>query len=132
MARFVIVPDFNNKAHYKQRREEHLEIPTLIFSSNLDGDLDSYLDGLAAGMADHVAAIWGRCIGGPQDAKGLKAYLKHNQIACGFFYAAYGQATVPKVKAALDQRERLMAFATRTQGMAPAELQKAFVEEFAS
>ena len=37
---------------------------------------------------------------------------------------------MPKVKASLDQRERLMAFATRTQGMEPAELQKAFVKEF--
>jgi hypothetical protein len=130
MARFVIVDDFNNKPHYKQRKAEHLAIPTLIFSSNLDGDLDSYLDELATGMADHVAEIWGRCIGGPSDAKGLKAYLEHNQIDCGFFYAAYGRAPVPKVKAALEQRDKLMAFATRTQGMEPAELQRAFVEEF--
>ena len=132
MARFVMVPDFHNDKKWRQRKEEHLAIPTLIFSSNLDGDLDSYLDELAAGMADHVAAIWGRCIGGPKDAKGLKAYLKHNQIDCGFFYAAYGQATVPKVKASLAQRDKLMDFATRSQGMKPAELQKAFIKEFPS
>jgi hypothetical protein len=132
MARFVIVPDFHNDSRWKQGKEEHLAIPTLCFSSNLDGDLDSYLDRLAEGMAEHVAGIWGRCIGGPKDAKGLKAYLKHNQIDCGFFYAAYGQATVPKVKASLEQRDKLMDFATRTQGMEPAELQQAFVKEFAS
>jgi hypothetical protein len=132
MARFVIVPDFHNDKKWKQRKEEHLAIPTLCFSSNLDGDIDSYLDRLAAGMAPHVPEIWGRCIGGPTDAKGLKAYLKHNQIDCGFFYAAYGQATVPQVKASLEQRDKLMDFATRTQGMAPADLQKAFIKEFAS
>jgi hypothetical protein len=132
MARFVIVTDFHNDPKWKQRKEEHLAVPTLCFSSNLDGDIDSYLDVLAKGMAKHVPEIWGRCIGGPKDAKGLKAYLKHNQIDCGFFYAAYGQATVPEVKASIDQRDRLMAFATRTQGMPPAELQQAFIKEFAS
>jgi hypothetical protein len=130
MARFVIVEDFHTDPSWKQRKEEHLAIPTLIFSSNLDGDIESYLDGLAKGMAAHVPEIWGRCIGGPKDAKGLKAYLKHNQIDCGFFYAAYGQATVPEVKASLEQRDKLMAFATRTQGMNPADLQKAFIKEF--
>ncbi len=132
MARLVIVEDFNHKPHYKQRREEHLAIPMLCFSSNFDGELDSYLDDLGAQLAGEIPEIWGRCIGGPQDAKGLKAYLKHNQIDCGFFYAAYGQATVAKVKASLDQRERLMAFATRAQGMEPEELQEAFVKEFPS
>ena len=131
-ARFVIVDDFHNDPKWKQRKEEHLAIPTLIFSSNLDGDIDTYLDELAKGLAAHVPEIWGRCIGGPQDAKGLKAYLKHNQIDCGFFYAAYGQATVPKVKASVEQREKLMAFATRTQGMSPADLQQAFIKEFAT
>ncbi len=132
MARFVIVPDFTNDPKWKQRKEEHLAIPTLIFSSNLDGPIDAYLDGLAKGMAKHVPEIWGRCIGGPEDPKGLKAYLKHNQIDCGFFYAAYGNATVNKVKYSLSQRDRLAAFATRTQGLDPAALQKAFIEEFAS
>ena len=51
MARFVIVKDFNNQPHYKQRKEEHLAIPTLCFSSNFDGELDPYLDGLAKGLA---------------------------------------------------------------------------------
>jgi hypothetical protein len=135
MARFVIVPDFHNDKRWKQRREERLEIPSLIFSSNLDlagSDLDSYLDEIADVFAPHVAEIWGRCIGGPKDSKDLKAYLKHNQIDCGFFYAAYGQATVPKVKASLAQRDKLVAFATSTQGMEPAELQQAFIKEFAS
>ena len=132
MARFVIVKDFNNQPHYKQRKEEHLAIPTLCFSSNFDGELDPYLDGLVKGLAKEAPEIWGRCIGCPEDPNGLKAYLKHNQIDCGFFYAAYGEATVGKVKASLDQRERLMAFATRAQGMEPAELQQAFLKEFAS
>lgn len=132
MARLVIVEDFNNKPRYKQRKEEHLAIPMLCFSSNFDGDLDSYLDDLSIALADEAPQIWGRCIGCPKDPGGLKAYLKHNQVDCGFFYAAYGAATVEKVRSSLDQRDRMVSFAVRAQGMQAAELQRAFVEEFAS
>ena len=131
MARFVIVKDFNNQPHYKQRKEEHLAIPTLCFSSNFDGELDPYLDGLVKGLAAEAPEIWGRCIGGPQEPGDLKAYLKHNQIDCGFFYAAYGEATVEKVKRTLHQRERLMAFATEHQGVPAEQLQRDFLAEFA-
>jgi hypothetical protein len=128
----VIVADFFNDPSLKQRREEHLAVPWLAFSANVDGDLDSYLDELCAALSPEAGEIWGRCIGCPDPARGapLKAYLKHNQIDCGFFYAAYGEATVAQVRASLAQRDRLMAFATRAQGMAPADLQKAFVAEF--
>jgi hypothetical protein len=134
MARWVIVERFTCLPSYKQRRTETLEIPSLIFSSNFDGDLDSYLDDLCEALEPEAPEIWGRCIGCPDRARGaaLKEYLKHNQIDCGFFYAAYGQATVSRIKASLDQRDRLVAFATRAQGMEPAELQRAFVSEFPS
>ncbi|MGI8728994.1 MAG: hypothetical protein ACR2LK_03225 [Solirubrobacteraceae bacterium] len=132
MARLVIVEDFNHKPSYKQRKQDHLKLPMLCFSSNFDGDLDGYLDRLSAGLAGETPEIWGRCIGGPKDPDDLKAYLKHNQIDCGLFYAAYGSATVEQVRSSLDQRERMIAFATRAQGMQPAELQRAFVTEFAS
>jgi hypothetical protein len=134
MARWVVVEGFNCPPSYKQRKAETLANPSLVFSSNFDGDLDSYLDDLCEALAPEATEIWGRCIGCPEPAQGpaLKDYLKHNQIDCGFFYAAYGQATVSKVKASLDQRDRLVAFATRAQGMAPAELQQAFISEFAS
>jgi hypothetical protein len=132
MGRWVIMEKFNCDPAYDQPHPETLEIPSLIFSSNFDGPLDPYLDRLCEQFADDAPEIWGRCIGCPQPARGqaLKAYLKHNQINCGFFFAAYGQATVEQVRASLDQRERLIAFAVRGQGMAAAELQRAFVAEF--
>lgn len=130
MARWVIIDDFYNDPSFKQGKPEHLTIPMLCFSSNFDGELDSYLDDLCTALAAEAPEVWGRCIGCPPEAKGLKAYLKHNQVDCGFFYAAYGQATVPQVTASLDQRDRLMAFATRAQGMEPAALQQAFIKEF--
>lgn len=132
MGRFVIIEDFYNDASWGQRKEEHLDLPYLVFTTNHDGDLDSYLDELCELLASEAPEIWGRCVGCPENASGaaLKRYLKHNQIDCGFFYAAYGEATVRDVKAALEQRDKVIAFATRAQGMEPAELQQAFLTEF--
>ena len=126
-ARWVIVPDYVNDP--KQRHEEHLGGPYLIFTSNFDGPLDTYLAELAAELADEAREIWGRCVGAPQTAADLKRYLMHNQIDTGFFYAAYPTATVAKVRAALGNRDRLIDFALRAQSMPPQELRAAFLAE---
>ncbi|HUR85018.1 MAG TPA: hypothetical protein VMY78_06705 [Solirubrobacteraceae bacterium] len=132
IGRFVIVEDFHNDPSWKQRREEHLDLPYLIFTSNLDGDLESYLDELCVKLAPEAKEIWGRCVGCPAEPEGaaLKTYLKHNQINTGIFFAAYGQATVPDVKHALAQRERFVEFACTSQGLSPEELQRRFVATF--
>ncbi|MDX6683464.1 MAG: hypothetical protein QOG94_3503 [Solirubrobacteraceae bacterium] len=133
MARFVIVEKFNCKPSYKQRKPETLACASLAFSSNLDGPIDAYLDVLCERLQPEAREIWGRCCGAPDPCEGqaLKDYLKHNQVDCGFFYAAYGSATVQQVQDSLAQRDRLMDFATRNQGVAPDKLQKAFLKEFA-
>jgi hypothetical protein len=132
LGRFLIVKDFHNDPSWKQRREEHLDLPYLIFTSNFDGDLDSYLDELCEQLAPEAKEIWGRCIGCPQSAQGaeLKAYLKHNQIDTGIFFAAYGHASVQTVKRVLRQRERMIAFVCPAQGVEPEELQRRFLDEF--
>ena len=132
LARFVIVEDFHNDPSWKQRREEHLDLPYLIFTSNFDGDLDSYLDELCEQLAPEAKEIWGRCIGCPQSAQGaeLKAYLKHNQIHTGIFFAAYGHASVQTVQRSLRQRDRMIEFARTAQGLEPEELQRRFLDEF--
>lgn len=132
IARFVIVPDFHNDPTWKQRHEEHLDLNYLIFTSNLDGNIDTYLDELCEKLAPEAPEIWGRCVGCPDPPKGaaLKRYLKHNQIHTGIFYAPYGHATVGTVKRSLRQRERMIDFAVRSQGLDPAALQQAFLAEF--
>ena len=134
LGRFVIVRDFHNDRSWKQRREEHLDLPYLIFTSNFDGDLDSYLDELCTKLAREAREIWGRCIGCPESASGdaLKAYLKHNQIDTGIFFAAYGAAPIGKVRHSLAQREQMIEFARTSQGLDAAALQQAFLAKFGS
>lgn len=131
-ARWVIVEDFVNDAD--QPRQDHLPCPSLVFSSSLDGPLDTYLDELCERLAPEAQEIWGRCIGCPDRAAGreLKAYLLHNQIDTGFFVAAYPAATVARVRGALAAREALVALAVSGQELSAAELQQAFADQLGS
>ena len=123
--RWVIVPDFVPE---DERKADHLATPYLLFTACFDGPVDSYLDELCAELAPEAASIWGRCAGAPSPPGGaaLKAYLRAHHARTGFFVAAYPQATVAQVRAALAQREAVIAFARGAQGMDPAQLRAAF------
>jgi hypothetical protein len=125
--RWVIVPDFVWEPG--QRRGDRLRGPYLLFTSNFDGPLHSYLDELCTQMGAEARQIWGHCAGCPPDAAGLKSYLLRNRVDTGIFVAAYPRATVARVRRALAARRRTIAFAVRTQGMEPAALQQAFLRE---
>src|SRR5919112_4018662 len=126
-ARWVIVGEF--VVERGQRHEDRLHCPYLLFTSNFDGPLGTYLDDLSERMGEQALQIWAHCAGCPEDVAGLRAYLLHNQIDTGIFVAAYPHATVPRVRRALEMRRRTIAFAVRSQGLPPAELREAFVEE---
>lgn len=129
-ARWVVIPDFVSDP--SQPQPEHLPSPYLLFSATLDGDRDAFLDDLCDKLAVEAEEIWGACVGAPQPTRGapLKAYLIHNQIDTGLFFAAYPDARVETVRAALDVRAKTIALAVRSQDMDPAALQQAFLEEF--
>jgi len=130
-ARWVVVPDFVSDP--RQPSPEHLPSPYLLFSATFDGSLDAFLDELCDKLASEAETIWGCCEGAPVPARGvaLQAYLKHNQIQTGLFFAAYPDASVTTVKRALGTREKAIAFAARVQGMELLALREAFIQEFA-
>ena len=132
MARLVIVDDMPVAPGTRLR--DPLGNQYLLFTSNFDGDVDSYLHELVERMAEAAAAIWSHCIGCPQPAEGaaLKAYLHRNQVNSGVAFAAYGDASVAQIKTALDKRARLIDFVVRAQEMAPAQRRTAFLQEFGS
>ncbi len=129
-ARWVILPDWADDP--SQPKQDHLESQYLIFTSNFDGSLSSYLDELSQELAAEAVEIWGRCAGCPASAAGaeLKSYLLHNQINTGFFVAAYPDASVERVRMSLAIRDRLIALAVSSQEMNPSALQTAFNAEF--
>jgi hypothetical protein len=129
-ARLMIVPDMPVPAGV----QDPLDGPYLLLTANFDGDVDSWLDELAAVVVPEAREIWGRCVGCPQPAEGaaLKAYLWRNQLQSGVVFAAYGQANVAQIRGALDKRARLSDFVVRAQDMDPAQRRAAFLEEFGS
>ena len=130
LARFIVVPVMPCPPGTDLR--DPLGGSDLLFTSVFDGDLASYLGELAERLVPEAGEIWGRCIGCPQPAEGaaLKAYLGRNKIDSGVVFAAYPDASVARIRGALDKRERLTDFVIRAQEMAPAERRKAFLAEF--
>ena len=129
-ARLLIVADMPVPAGV----QDPMDGPYLMLTANFDGDVDSWLDELAARLVPEAQEIWGRCIGCPKPAEGaaLKAYLWRNQLQSGVAFAAYGQASVAQIRGALDKRARLQDFVVRAQDMTPAARRKAFLKEFGS
>jgi hypothetical protein len=125
--RWVIVSDLVAE---NEREPDHLAAAHLLFTASFDGPADPYLDALCDELAAEAKEIWGRCAGAPQPAAGaaLKAYLRAHHHKTGFFVAAYPDATVATVRAALAQRTEAIAFARDAQSMDPGQLQAAFLE----
>jgi hypothetical protein len=113
--------------------EEHLNSKYLIFESNLDcgtdGDLDGYLRGLAQAAPEHLDAVWSHCVGypGAANTQAFVKYMKACQLTTTFFFAAVNNKTVEESLRALQTQKAVGEFIATHQGLAPAELQAAFV-----
>ena len=110
--------------------EEHLESKYLIFESNIDGDLDAYLVGLAEHIPQHLDAIWGHCVGypGAADRQCFVEYMKACQLTTTFFFAAVNDRTVSETLIALRTQTAVADFIATHQGMDPAALQREFIQ----
>ena len=131
IARWVVIDEVKFQGH-GQRHHDTLGAPRLLFSSNFDGDLDVYLDGLRTGMAEDADAIWGHCrdYPGHENSGAFRAYLRAYQLEAALFFAAYGAQTVGEVTANVAQRRRLIDFAIEGQHLDAAALKARFLETF--
>jgi hypothetical protein len=112
--------------------EEHLKSKYLVFESNCDGDLDSYLTGLAATIPTHLDAIWSHCVGyptqGASDRQAFIAYMKACQVETTFYFAAVNDQSVPATLRALQTQTAVADFIAAHQGADPATLQRDFLD----
>jgi hypothetical protein len=108
--------------------EEHLKSRYLVFETNFDGDLDTYLSRMAAEIGDVVDSVWKHCVGYPgvTDTGAFIAYMKRCQIDTTFFFADVNDHTVKENLKALQVQSALAHFIAHHQGLPPAELQRAF------
>ncbi len=110
--------------------EEHLKSKYLVFESNCDSDLESYMSGLAASVPEQLDAIWSHCVGypGAADRKAFIGYMKACQIETTFFFAAINDKSVPETLRALQTQRAVTDFIANHQGMEPARLQREFAQ----
>lgn len=131
LSRWVIIPQLVYEGEPQKR--DTLGCQYLLFESNFDGaDLDAYLALLCRQMSGEADAIWGCCVGypGTKDTSAFQTYMRHNQIDCTFFVAAYPEATVDAVRKSLAFRDQFTEFAIATQSLDATALQKSFREAF--
>lgn len=109
-------------------REEHLQSKYLVFESNFDGDLDTYLRRMARDAAEEVHAVWQHCVGYPgvKDAEAFAAYMKKCQIETSYFFADVNNKTVQQTLRALKVQSGLAHFIESNQGKPAGEIQAAF------
>ena len=110
--------------------EEHLKSKYLVFESNCDGDLDTYLKGLAAKIPHHVDAIWSHCTGypGATDITAFLRYMKACQLETTFFFAAVNDKSVTDTLIALQTQRAVADFIATHQGMDPGQVQQEFIK----
>lgn len=109
--------------------EEHLKAQYLVFESNFDGDLDTYLERMAREAAEEVDAVWQHCDGYPglNDVSAFIAYMKRCQVKTTFYFADVNNRTVQQTLRALQVQSAVVTFIEKNQGKPPTELQRAFV-----
>ncbi len=110
--------------------EEHLKSKYLVFESNLDGDLDTYLGGLADTVPEHMDAIWQHCVGypGARNRQAFIDYMKACQLETTFYFAAVNDKSVTETLRALQTQTAVADFIATHQGADAATLQREFIQ----
>jgi len=108
--------------------EEHLKSRYLVFETNFDGDLDTYLTRMAVETPEFVESVWRHCVGYPgvSDPAAFVAYMKKCQLTTTFFFADVNDRTVEHTRRALQTQSAVTAFIEKYQGKPPAEMQREF------
>ena len=102
LARWAVIDQVKHQGG-GQRHRDALSDSRLLFTSNFDGELDTYLEALRTGLGEDADAVWGHC---------------------------RGCQTLEQVHSNLDKRTRLIEFALGAQGLAAADLKARFEEAF--
>ena len=87
--------------------------PWLLFEGNIDGPIAGFLARLVAEQASELDAIYQHCVGypptGARSSERSADYLKDHDIGPGTFFVAFPGATVDRIQAQVDQRDRIQA-----------------------
>ena len=128
MARLVVMDDVVFVG--RPSCEEHLKSQYLIFETNFDGDLETYLRRMAREIPAEVDSVWRHCWGFPgvKDVDAFVAYMKKCQITTTFYFADVNDKTVQQTLRALQTQAAVARFIEKYQGLPAAALEQRFSE----
>jgi hypothetical protein len=130
-ARWVIVPQLVEVGPPPET-PDRLRNEYLLFSADVDGELEPFLEALRESIPEVMDAVYAHCVAYPRsaDREGFHRYFRHNQIETTFPFSAYPDATVQEVREAIELRGRLIDLAVREQELDAAGLQEAYHQAF--
>ncbi len=110
--------------------EEHLQSSYLVFSSNLHGDLEPYLQGMWHHAEHDVRSVWQYCYGFEKvtDASSFVAYAKRCQLDASLFFVGSNDDPLDEQLKALYIKQEFSRFAQTTQDLPAAQLRQAYRE----
>src|SRR5438477_3974163 len=109
---------------------EHLKSNYLVFSSNVHGELEPYLEGMWNALKEGALAILRHCVGHEtvHDAESFIAYVKKCQVTTTFFFNGSTDEPLAQQLKNLYLKQEFSKFAFENQGKGRADLQQAFLE----
>lgn len=109
---------------------DHLQSRYLVFSSNLHGDLDTYLSGMWQSMEGEIKSIWQYCYGFEtvNDASSFVAYAHKCCMDASLFFMGSNDDSLADQLKALYVKQQFSKFAQATQDLPAAQLKQAYTE----
>jgi hypothetical protein len=109
---------------------DHLESRYLVFSSNLHGDVDTYLQGMWQNMQAEIKSIWQYCYGfeGVSDAASFVVYAKKCCMNTSLFFVGSNDDSLAAQLKALYVKQEFSRFAQATQDLPAAQLKQAYTD----
>jgi hypothetical protein len=120
----------------RQHTRRRLDHPTLIWSTDVDGDVRSYLVEILTASRAALAPVLALCVDAPTDpaasdfVERAVEYLLVRELRVGLQYANSPGRSAIEIRRAVDLRRKLAGFALGHQHDAPADRRAAFVETF--
>jgi len=122
----------------RMHKPRALDHPVLVFSADVDGDVESYLLEVLGASAATFAEVLHLCADAPDDATApgfaprATAFLLAHELTVGLPYVNSPGATAVGIRRAVLRRRQLAEFAVTHQAKSPAERRKDFLELFAN
>lgn len=107
---------------------DHLQSRYLVFTSNLYGDVDTYLQGMWQNMQAEIQIVWKYCYGfeDVKDATSFITYAKKCFMDTSLFFVGSNDDSLAAQLKALYVKQEFSRFAQETQDLSAAQLKQAY------